>query len=143
MKSSLFKPHGTAEVEVSDAILTVHMHSTWNIEMRDQTSGQMRGQVTALNAAGPWGIINYLHDTLVYSEEVFAGSRQDYAARPPSSRMVAVAFVIEPGAEGDTLLKHRFETLLEGVITSQVFSDYATARQWMLDCIAAQKGKDS
>jgi len=132
MALSPFRPHGAAQVELSDAILTVHMRGDWNPEMRSQTAQQMMQHVAALNAAGPWGIINHLHDTLVYSEAVYAHTRQDYAARPPQSLLRAVAFVIGPNVEGALLLKPRFEALLEGVIEARVFADSNDARQWML-----------
>jgi len=137
MATSVFRPHGAAQVELSDAILTVHMRGDWNAEMRSQTARQMLQHVAALNAAGPWGIINQLHDTLVYSEAVYAHTRQDYAARPPQSKLRAVAFVIGPNVEGANLLKPRFETLLDGVINARVFADSASARQWLLQQLAA------
>jgi hypothetical protein len=131
MANPLFRPHGSTQVEVSDATLIVHMHGHWNTEMRSQTALEMLQHAPGLNAAGPWGIINLLHDTLVYSEAVYANTRQDYADRPASSLLRAVAFVIEPGVEGALLLRPRFETLLRGVIESQVFADLASAKTWM------------
>ena len=77
--------------------------------MRSQTAQEMLQHVPALNAAGPWGIINHLHDTLVYSEEIYAHTRQDYANRPPESKLRAVAFVIGPKVEGAGLLKPKFK----------------------------------
>lgn len=137
MVTSPFRPHGAAQVELSDAILTVHMRGDWNAEMRSQTAQHMMQHVPALNAAGPWGIINHLHDTLVYGEEVYAHTRQSYASRSPQSQLRAVAFVIGPRVEGASLLKPRFESLLEGVINARVFPDYDSAHQWM----AQQLGK--
>jgi hypothetical protein len=131
MVTAPFRPHGAAQVELSDSILTVHMRGDWNAEMRSQTAQQMLQHVAALNAAGPWGIVNHLHDTLVYSEAVYAHTRQDYAARPPQSKLRAVAFVIGPKVEGARLLKPRFESLLEGVIDAQVFEDIDSAHAWM------------
>ena len=136
MATPAFRPHGTALVELSDAILTVHMRGDWNAEMRSQTSQQMRQYATALNAAGPWAICNILHDTLVYSEALYTSARQDYASRPAASRLQAVAFVIGPAVEGATLLKPRFETLLDGVIDARVFADTEGARQWLLQQLA-------
>lgn len=100
--------------------------------MRSQTAQEMMQLVPALNAAGPWGIINHLHDTLVYSEEIYAHTRQDYANRPPESQLRAVAFVIGSKVEGAGLLKPKFKTLLEGVIEAQVFPDHESARLWVL-----------
>jgi hypothetical protein len=136
MGNSLFRPHGAVQIEVSASIVTAHMHGHWNIEMRNQAAQAMGAHVQPLNAAGPWGIINVLHDTLIYSEEIFATSRQDYAARPASSRLAAVAFVIDPQVEGAALLRHRFDTLLEGVITSAVFADLPSATKWVQSAIA-------
>lgn len=136
MNNPLFKPHGAVQIEVSESIVTAHMHGHWNIEMRNQAAQAMGAHVQALNAAGPWGIINVLHDTLIYSEEIFSSTRQDYAARPATSGLVAVAFVIDPGVEGALLLRHRFETLLDGIITSAVFADETTARAWTQQQIA-------
>ena len=99
--------------------------------MRSQTAQKMMQHVPALNAIGPWGIINHLHDTLVYSEEVYAHTRQDYASRPPESKLRAVAFVIGPKVEGAGLLKPKFKALLEGVIEAKVFPDSESARLWM------------
>lgn len=135
MSATPFRPHGAVQVELSDAILTVHLRGDWNAEMRSQTAQQMMQYVPTLSASGPWGIINYLHDTLVYSEAVYAHTRQDYAARPPNSQLRAVAFVIGPKVEGARLLKPRFEALLDGVIEARVFSDIDSARQWMLEQI--------
>ena len=132
MATSVFRPHGTAQVELSDAILTVHMRGDWNAEMRSQTAQQMRQYAPALNAAGPWAICNILHDTLVFSEALYTSARQDYASRPAESRLRAVAFVIGPTVEGVTLLKPRFETLLDGVIGARVFADAEGAHQWLL-----------
>ena len=131
MAPTTFQPHGTAQLESADAILTVHMRGDWNLEMISQTTPQMRQHAAKLNAAGPWGIINHLHDTLVYSEAVYAKTRQDYAARSPQSKLCAVAFVIGPLVEGSNLLKPRFESLLEGIIDARVFADDASARQWL------------
>lgn len=139
MENPLFRPHGAVQIEVSESIVTAHLHGHWNIEMRNQAAQAMLAHVQTLNAAGAWGIINVLHDTLIYSEEIFSTSRQDYAARPASSRLAAVAFVIGPQVEGAQLLRHRFDTLLDGVITSGVFADEATAREWMRQQIHAQK----
>ena len=136
MGHSLFKPHGAVQIEVSESIVTAHMHGHWNIEMRNQAAQAMGAHVQSLNAAGPWGIINVLHDTLIYSEEIFSTSRQDYAARPASSRLAAVAFVIDPQVEGAQLLRHRFDTLLDGVITSAVFADLLSAQSWVQQMIA-------
>ena len=132
MPTPLFRPHGSTQVEVSGATLIVHMHGHWNAEMRSQTAQAMLQYVPALNAAGPWGIINHLHDTLVYSETVYAHTRQDYAARSPHSKLCAVAFVIGPKVEGAGLLKPKFKALLEGVIEAKVFADSESARLWML-----------
>ena len=92
--------------------------------------------VPTLNAVGPWGIINHQHDTLVFSEEVYAHTRQDYAARSPESKLRAIAFVIGPKVEGAGLLKPKFKALLEGVMEAQVFADGESARLWMLRQLA-------
>jgi hypothetical protein len=136
MASAPFRPHGTAQVELSDGILTVHMRGDWNAEMHNLAAQEMMQHAPALNAAGPWGIINLLHDTLVYSEEVYAHTRQGYASRPAQSRLRAVAFVIGPHVEGALLLKPRFEALLEGVIEARVFEDHDAAHQWMREQLA-------
>lgn len=132
MKSSLFKPHGSAKVELSGQILIVHMRGDWNAEMRAEAGKTMMAHAPALNAAGPWGILNYLHDTLVYCDEIYTTTRQAYAARPASSRLRAVAFVMGPKVDGASLMRSRFENLLDGVITSRVFEDNAQAQQWLL-----------
>ena len=131
MKSSIFKPHGSAQVELSGAILTVHMRGDWNAEMRAEAGQRMMAHVPALNAGGPWGIVNYLHDTLVYCDDIFTETRQAYAARPPGSELTAVAFVIGPEVSGALLMRSRFENLLDGIITARVFVDYAEAQQWL------------
>lgn len=131
MAPTAFRPHGTALVELSGAILTVHMHGDWNAEMRSQTSLQMRKYAPALNAAGPWAICNILHDTLVYSEALYVSARQDYASRPAESRLQAVAFVIAPHVEGASLLGPRYQTLLDGVIDARVFQDPQSAHLWL------------
>ena len=136
MRNSIFKPHGAVQIEVSGSIVTAHMRGHWNIEMRNQAAQAMGEPVQALNAAGPWGIINVLHDTLIYSEEIFSTSRQDYAARPASSRLAAVAFVIDPQVEGAQLLCYRFENLLDGIIPSGVFADLPSAQSWVQQMIA-------
>jgi hypothetical protein len=127
----LFQAHGQARVELAGAILTVHMHGDWNTEMRTQTAQEMMAHIPQLNAAGPWGILNVLHDTLVFSERIYAETRRDYAARPPHSQLRAVAFVLSPSAEGARIMASRFEQLLEGVITSKVFTDLGQARSWL------------
>ena len=129
MENQLFRPHGSVQIELSDSIITAQLHGHWNIEMRNQAAQAMIAHVQPLNAAGAWGI----------SEEIFSTTRQDYAARSPSSRLAAVAFVIGPQVEGAHLLHHRFETLLDGIIRSAVFADAATARSWMQQQIAAQQ----
>ena len=131
MMPPLFQAHGQADVELADAILTVHMRGNWNVEMRSQTALQMQRYIPQLNAAGPWAILNVLHDTLVFSEAIYADTRRDYAARPPHSRLRAVAFVLSPQAEGARIMASRFQTLLDGVITAQVFDDVAQARSWL------------
>ncbi|WP_152528915.1 hypothetical protein [Rhodoferax saidenbachensis] len=131
MTPPFFKPHGSAQVERSGAILTVHMRGDWNAEMRDQTGKAMMKHAPTLNAAGPWGIINCLHDTLVYSEDIYTNTRLAYAARPPGSRLAAVAFVIGPQVEAASLMRPRFENLLDGIIPSGVFTDYAKAQEWL------------
>jgi predicted metal-dependent hydrolase len=127
----LFQVHGQAEVELSDAILTVHMRGDWNVEMRSQTAQQMAAHIPALNATGPWAILNVLHDTLVFGEAIYADTRKDYAARPPHSQLRAVAFVLSPQADGARIMAARFERLLEGVITSKVFTNPDQARSWL------------
>lgn len=127
----LFQAHGQADVELADAILTVHMRGDWNVEMRTQTAQQMLRHIPQLNAAGPWTILNVLHDTLVYSEAIYTDTRRDYAARPPHSQLRAVAFVLSPKAEGARIMASRFRTLLDGVITAEVFDDIAQARSWL------------
>ncbi len=131
MTLPFFKPHGSAEIERFGAILTVHMRGDWNAEMRDQASRAMLEHVPALNATGPWGIINVLHDTLVYSEDIYTNSRQAYAKRSPGSQLAAVAFVIGSQVEGAALMRPRFEKLLDGILPSRVFTDYAQAQQWL------------
>lgn len=131
MKSSLFKPHGSAKVELSGQILTVHMRGDWNAEMRAEVGKTMMELVPALNATGPWGILNYLHDTLVYCDDIFSETRQAYAARPTGSHLAAVAFVIGPTVDGALLMRSRFDNLLDGIITSRVFVDHAEAQQWL------------
>jgi hypothetical protein len=127
----LFQAHGQAQVELADAILTVHMHGDWNTEMRTQTAQEMMVHIPQLNATGPWGILNVLHDTLVFSEAIYAETRRDYAARPPHSQLRAVAFVLSPTAEGARIMGSRFERLLEGVVTSKVFTDPSEAHGWL------------
>jgi hypothetical protein len=127
----LFQAHGQAQVELADAILTVHMRGDWNSEMRTQTAREMMVHMPQLNMAGPWAILNVLHDTLVFGEAIYADTRRDYAARPPESKLRAVAFVLSPTAEGARIMASRFERLLEGVINSKVFSDPGQARSWL------------
>jgi hypothetical protein len=127
-----FRPHGSALVELAPGMLISHMHGDWNAEMQAQIAKEMRAHATHLNAAGPWGIINHMHDTLVYGPDIYTKSRADYANRPAGSRLRAVAFVIAPHVEGASLLRARFETLLDGVIASRVFSDSASAKEWIL-----------
>jgi hypothetical protein len=127
----LFQAHGQAQVELSDAILTVHMRGDWNAEMRLQTAQEMAAHIPQLNAAGPWAILNVLHDTLVFGEAIYADTRRDYAARPPHSKLRAVAFVLSPQAAGARIMAARFERLLEGVVTSRVFNDPSQARDWL------------
>lgn len=133
----LFQAHGKADVELADAILTVHMHGDWNVEMRSQTAQKMHLHIPQLNATGPWGILNVLHDTLVFSEAIYADTRRDYAARPPHSQLRAVAFVLSPQADGARIMAARFEGLLQDVITSQVFTDPDEARHWLTAQLAA------
>jgi hypothetical protein len=132
---SLFKPHGEVSFDMDGQILTVHMHGHWNLEMRDKAAEDLLTHIQALGSRGPWAIINCLHDTVVYSEEIFAATRNDYAARPASSQLTAVAFVIAPEVEGAVLLTRRFEQLLNGIITSQVFADLDAAKTWARDQI--------
>lgn len=130
MSHHLFNPHGSALVEYAPGLLIAHMHGDWNAEMRHLIARQMRDYVPALNAAGPWCIINHMHDTLVYGPDIYTQTRADYANRPPDSKLRAVAFVIAPHVEGASLLRSRFETLLDGIITSKVFTDALGARAW-------------
>ena len=137
MVNPLFKPHGASQITVSGAVLTVHMYGHWNLEMRSQAAQEMLQHAHALNATGPWGVINLLHDTVIYSEEVYVQTRQDYAYRTKDSRLRAVAFVIEPGLEGAALMRPRFETLLQGLVKASVFADLASAQAWMTDQLQA------
>lgn len=132
MAAPLFRPHGSAQVELAGAILTVHMRGDWNAEMRNHTAQAMMEHVPALNATGPWAIIHYLHDTLVYSEEIYTSTRQAYAARPPSSELAAIAFVVGPEVEGATLMRPKLDTLLDGIVTSRVFTNPDEALAWLL-----------
>jgi len=132
MPHPLFNPHGSALVERAPGLLIAHMHGDWNAEMRSLIAEQMKTHVPALNAAGPWCIINHMHDTLVYGPDIYAQTRADYASRPAGSHLRAVAFVIAPHVEGASLLRSRFETLLDGVITSEVFADANSAKTWAL-----------
>lgn len=132
MAAPLFRPHGSADVELSDNILTVHMRGHWNAEMRTQTAREMMGHVPALNATGPWAIINHLHDTLVYSEEIYTSTRLSYLSRSPESKLAAIAFVVGPEVEGAKLMRPKLETLLDGILNSRVFADPVDARQWLL-----------
>lgn len=141
IENTPFKRHGHAVVEVAGPIVTVHMRGNWNLEMRDHTALELKAEAQALNAVGPWGIINHLHDTLAYSDVFFARSRADYAARSPSSRLAAVAFVIAPALPGAVLLREKFEALLTGVIESAVFSTHTDATQWLLARIKASAAK--
>ncbi|BDT71956.1 hypothetical protein os4_14840 [Comamonadaceae bacterium OS-4] len=118
-------------VEIAPGMLIAHMHGDWNAEMRALIAAQMKAQVPTLNAAGPWGIINHMHDTLVYGPDIYAQTRADYANRPAGSRLRAVAFVIAPHVEGASLLRSRFENLLDGVIASGVFADSQSAKDWI------------
>lgn len=130
MHNRLFKPHGRVSFDVANQVLTIHMHGHWNLEMRDQASADLSGHVQKLGQAGPWAIVNCLHDTVVYSEEIFAATRKDYASRPAGSQLKAVAFVIAPQVEGAVLLTRRFEKLLDGIIESQVFANVDAAQAW-------------
>lgn len=132
MAAPLFRPHGSAQVELDGAILSVHMRGHWNAEMRSQTAQAMMEHASTLNAAGPWAIINFLHDTLVYSEEIYTSTRQAYSSRSPESKLAAIAFVVGPEVEGANLMRPKLENLLDGIITSRVFTDPADARQWLL-----------
>ena len=136
MSQPAFRPHGSADVERNGPVLTVHMRGDWNAEMRKLAVQRMMEHIPSLNSAGPWGIVNYLHDTLVYSENIYADTRRDYAARPPESKLRAVAFVIGPDVEGARLLKSKFEFLLDGVIPSRVFADWALAEAWIQEQVA-------
>lgn len=132
MASPLFRPHGSAQVELADAILTVHMRGHWNAEMRNHTAQAMMEYVPTLNATGPWAILNYLHDTLVYSEEIYTSTRQAYASRSPGSQLAAIAFVVGPEVEGASLMRPKLDTLLDGIVTSRVFTNPDDARVWLL-----------
>jgi hypothetical protein len=139
--SAPFRRHGHAVVELVDQIITVHMRGNWNLEMREHTALEMRATAKQLNTVGPWGIINHLHDTLAYSDAFFTHSRADYAARPASSQLAAVAFVIDPDLVGAVLLTEKFEQLLNGVIASAVFSAHAAATNWMQLQLEAAKAE--
>jgi len=133
----LFQAHGQAQVELADAILTVHMRGDWNTEMRIQTAQQMAAHIPQLHAAGPWAVLNVLHDTLVFGEAIYADTRRDYAARPPHSKLRAVAFVLSPHADGARIMAARFEKLLDGVIISKVFAEPSQARDWLTNQLTA------
>ncbi|WP_296507653.1 hypothetical protein [Rhodoferax sp.] len=126
-----FSPHGSVLVDAEPGMLVVHMHGDWNTEMQTAVARQMRAYAAGLNAAGPWGIVNQMHDTLVYAPEIYEKTRASYAHRPAGSRLQAVAFVIASHVEGASLLRSRFERLLDGIIPSQVFADLPSARLWM------------
>ncbi len=42
-----------------------------------------------------------------------------------------MAFVIAPHVEGASLLRRRFDTLLDGIIASRVFADSQSAKDWI------------
>lgn len=132
MTHHLFTPHGSALVERAPGLLIAHMHGDWNAEMRNLIAEQMKSHGPALNAAGPWCIINHMHDTLVFGPDIYSQTRADYANRSKDSLLQAVAFVIAPHVEGASLLRSRFETLLDGVICSKVFPDAVSAQAWAL-----------
>jgi hypothetical protein len=99
--------------------------------MRAQTAQEMLQRAPTLQAQGAWGIVNVMHDTLIYSESIYAQTRAGYANRSPQSRLCAVAFVIGPRVEGANLLRPRFETLLQGILPCAVFSTQEEALVWM------------
>ena len=131
MVNSVFRPHGTTQIVLSGATLVVHMHGHWNVEMRQQAAEEMQTYIAGLNADGPWGIINFLHDTVIFSDEIYTQTRQGYASRSINSNLKAVAFVFEDGVEGAALMRPRFQSLLQDVITAQMFTDLASAQAWM------------
>ena len=131
MVEPIFRPHGASHIVLSGATLVVHIYGHWNAEMRLQVAKEMQAYAPDLSAVGPWGIINFLHDTVVFSDEIYTRTRQDYASRPITSGLKAVAFVIEDGVEGAMLMRPRFQSLLQGVIAAQTFVDLDSAQAWM------------
>lgn len=137
MTNAAFQPHGSAHVTVDGQVMTVHLRGDWNAEMRAQTAQEMMQLVPSLQANGAWGIVNVMHDTLIYSESIYAQTRSGYANRSPQSQLCAVAFVIGPRVEGASLLRPRFESLLQGILPCAVFSTQEQALVWMQMQLAA------
>lgn len=131
MSNSAFRPHGSADVLVQGQTMVVQLRGNWNAEMRTQAAQEMVQLVPALQAHGPWGIVNVMHDTLIYSESIYEQTRASYENRSLQSRLCAVAFVIGAQVEGASLLRPRFERLLDGIISSTVCPTLAEALDWV------------
>jgi hypothetical protein len=127
-----FKPHGEFAAQLDGRVLVAHVRGTWNIEMHHASMLQSAALVSQLDADGePWGTVVVVHDTLVSCLDVLEAGRDAVSARPSTSKLVALAWVMDPSIEGYSLLLPTYQDLYKGLLATEVFDDLDAARLWM------------
>ena len=136
--SSAFPAHGNYQAHLDGPLLVARTHGNWNKEMHQKSAGVSGPLIRQLNAAGPWGYVVEIVDTLVYQQEVLdlAGA---WVRQPIASRLAGAAWVISPRLEGYGLLMPRYRAAYGDAVPCEVFATVDEAKAWLMPLVQATK----
>lgn len=128
----IFKPRGSFDAYIEGSILVTSTKGSWNVEMQRESSLQSAPFVVQLEQTGkPWAVIVQVHETLLSSPEVLIAGRLSIANMAQSSKLVALAWVVDQQVEGYPLLVPRYREICAGLIKAEFFTSLAEAKDWL------------
>ena len=128
----IFKSRGSFDAYIEGSILVTSTKGSWNVEMQRESSLQSAPFVAQLEQAGkPWAVIVQVHETLLSSPEVLMAGRQSVASMAQSSKLVALAWVVDKQVEGYPLVVPRYKEICAGLIKAEFFTSLAEAKAWL------------
>ena len=132
---SIFKPTRGLTSEVVGQVMISHVNGRWDKQMHQEATELSNAQSVALDQRGRWGSVVILEDSLVSSLEVLKAGRDTVKDLPPSSNLVALAWVIDPTLDGYSHMLPVYEAMFSGLLTTRVFPDFSDAKDWVEEII--------
>jgi hypothetical protein len=135
---SEFRPHGEYKLRLEGRVLVSELVGPWNLELVDTWMKAAHPMVKALAATGP-----HVHMTIVTGSLLCTPPALDRLAEvivytTAKMRCIGNPVVAAADVEGRALFEPMYARIYDGSPPRGLFLDYASAKAWSLELLAAE-----